>query len=256
MDSSVAQDSKYIHLNDDQDRTNTTDKSRSRNKMNLAEEREAKRNSDAIDKQLIAEKIAREKEKSAKLLLLGAAESGKTTVLKQIRIIHSGGLANERKRYQRIVYLNTINAMKALCAALISSDIPLTIPDYREHVEFITAMANTTDPTYMNGQSITTLLTKRASTDTPTASTLFQQAAPAIKALWGDAAIKEVYAKGLAKDIQDSAKYFLDNIDRISEDDYEPTDIDILQARVKTIGVTEHKFEIDSVVYRYITRVG
>lgn len=44
---------------------------------------------------------------------------------------------------------------------------------------------------------------------------------------------------------------FLDSIDRLSEDDYEPTDTDILQARVKTIGITEHKFEIDSVVYRY-----
>lgn len=96
--------------------------------------------------------------------------------------------------------------MKSLCAALNAHEIPLTIPDYREHVDFILGMANTTDPTFMNGQSITSLLAKRHSTDAPTASSLFQQAAPAIKALWGDAAIKGVFTRGLAKDIQDSAK--------------------------------------------------
>ena len=43
---------------------------------------------------------------------------------------------------------------------------------------------------------------------------------------------------------------FLDSIDRIAEENYIPTDDDILQARVRTLAVSEHLFNIDGVNYR------
>ncbi|KAF9307014.1 guanine nucleotide-binding protein subunit alpha, partial [Linnemannia elongata] len=42
---------------------------------------------------------------------------------------------------------------------------------------------------------------------------------------------------------------FLDSVDRIAEPNYVPTDDDILQARVRTLAVSEHYFNIDSVLY-------
>jgi hypothetical protein len=43
---------------------------------------------------------------------------------------------------------------------------------------------------------------------------------------------------------------FLDEIDRLAAARYTPTDADILRARVRTFGVTEHEFKIDQVTYK------
>lgn len=44
---------------------------------------------------------------------------------------------------------------------------------------------------------------------------------------------------------------FLDEVDRVADPEYVPTDDDILQARVRTLAVSEHIFDIDGVAYRY-----
>ncbi|EFO89084.1 CRE-GPA-1 protein [Caenorhabditis remanei] len=50
-----------------------------------------------------------------KLLLLGAGESGKSTVLKQMRIIHNSGFSQEESMTKRnVVCANTVQAMGAL----------------------------------------------------------------------------------------------------------------------------------------------
>ena len=42
-----------------------------------------------------------------------------------------------------------------------------------------------------------------------------------------------------------ASQSFLDDIDRIAVPDYEPTDEDIVRARLRTVGVQEHRFVID-----------
>ncbi|RCN47606.1 g-protein alpha subunit [Ancylostoma caninum] len=67
----------------------------------------AKLRSKHIDEQLKAdgERAARE----VKLLLLGAGESGKSTIVKQMKIIHETGYSDEeRKQYRPVVFSNTI----------------------------------------------------------------------------------------------------------------------------------------------------
>jgi len=50
-----------------------------------------------------------------KLLLLGAGESGKSTVAKQMKIIHLQGFTNEeRLTYKSIIHNNVISSMKTL----------------------------------------------------------------------------------------------------------------------------------------------
>ena len=60
-----------------------------------------------IEEQIEIDRVAAKRE--LKILLLGAGESGKSTIFKQLRIIHDGGYNElERKQYTPIIYSNTI----------------------------------------------------------------------------------------------------------------------------------------------------
>ncbi|EDL77223.1 rCG26094, isoform CRA_d [Rattus norvegicus] len=82
-----------------------------------AEDKAAAERSKMIDKNLRedGEKAARE----VKLLLLGAGESGKSTIVKQMKIIHEDGYSEEEcRQYRAVVYSNTIQSIMAPCPAL------------------------------------------------------------------------------------------------------------------------------------------
>ena len=54
-----------------------------------------------------------------KLLLLGAGESGKSTVAKQMKMIYLNGFSDqEKKQYKEIIHSNVILNMRALCTAV------------------------------------------------------------------------------------------------------------------------------------------
>ncbi|KAL7284102.1 hypothetical protein ACG7TL_001382 [Trametes sanguinea] len=61
--------------------------------------------------------------------------------------------------------------------------------------------------------------------------------------LWNDPTIKALLrAQGIR--IEDMPGFFLDSIARVTHPKYVPTDDDILRARLKTLGVSEHRFTI------------
>ncbi|ODQ64737.1 guanine nucleotide binding protein, alpha subunit [Nadsonia fulvescens var. elongata DSM 6958] len=61
-----------------------------------------------------------------KILLLGTGESGKSTVLKQMRLIHSQNFdAKERKKYAMVVWADAIQSMKILISQCYILGIPL-----------------------------------------------------------------------------------------------------------------------------------
>jgi G-protein alpha subunit len=76
----------------------------------------------AIDIEL---ELARQKEtRKVKLLILGAEESGKSTILKQMRMLHGSPLTeDDQKMYGVIVRSNIITAIKKLCQLLRSSGL-------------------------------------------------------------------------------------------------------------------------------------
>lgn len=72
---------------------------------------------DAIENQLKRDRQLAKNE--IKMLLLGAGESGKSTVLKQMKLIHHGSYSNpERESFKEIVYSNTVQSMRAILEAL------------------------------------------------------------------------------------------------------------------------------------------
>lgn len=70
-----------------------------------------------------------------------------------------------------------------------------------------------------------------------------------VRALWERNSIRQLKAKGRLPTFM---VHFLDQLPRIATARYRPTDQDILQARVRTIGVTEETFRIHTSTYRVI----
>ena len=63
-----------------------------------------------------------------------------------------------------------------------------------------------------------------------------------ITKLWEDPGVQRTFQKRSAFQIEDSAQYYFDNLERICEENYIPTEEDIVRARMKTTGLIEQKF--------------
>ena len=79
----------------------------------------ARSSSEDRKKNMEIEKMIRKDKKTqarqVKILLLGAGESGKSTILKQMRIIYSEGFRlDERKEVRQVIFSNMIVAFKII----------------------------------------------------------------------------------------------------------------------------------------------
>lgn len=94
----------------------------------LEREREAQKVSDAIDRAISIEKEQRKKQNGVKLLLLGQAESGKSTVLKnfQLRFAPKTFQA-EAELWRPIIHLNLVRSVNFILD-LLSSERPTSSP--------------------------------------------------------------------------------------------------------------------------------
>lgn len=190
-----------------------------------AEDKEAAAKSAAIDRQLAAEQEVQAR--TVKLLLLGAGESGKSTLVKQMKIIHGDGYTQEELRsYKPTICDNLVHSMRAVLEAMGMLKINLGDQANRVHVkEILSYMAP--DP---NG--------------------LPQQVALAIAELWKDEGVQECYRRSNEFQLNDSAAYYFGHINRIREPNYVPTQQDVLRARVRTTGIIETSFKFKNMVFR------
>ncbi|RPD68331.1 G-protein alpha subunit [Lentinus tigrinus ALCF2SS1-7] len=88
-----------------------------RQRRSPAEEAEALRISNAIDEELKREREAmkRKRARDIKVMLLGQAESGKSTLQKQFQLYYSSQtLENERPSWRPIVYFNILKAIRMI----------------------------------------------------------------------------------------------------------------------------------------------
>lgn len=162
-----------------------------------------------------------------KLLLLGAGESGKSTIFKQIKLLFQTGFdETELRSYTPVIYANVYQAIKVLYDG--SKELAQNEPnssiyavslDKKEIGEKLSEIGSRLE--YPN---------------------LTKDTAKEIEALWNDAAIQETYSRGNILQIPDCALYFMDNLGRLSEMDYVPTKEDVLYARVRTTGIADIQF--------------
>ncbi|EYC31552.1 hypothetical protein Y032_0004g2214 [Ancylostoma ceylanicum] len=181
----------------------------------------------SIEKDLLAEK----KKKVLKLLLLGPGDSGKSTTLKQIRIIHDQGFTDDEKRQRKyIVYLNLISGMIEVIRGV--SILSLTYKN-----------ANSEEL----AKKITKYYDEVKNSD---AAELTEVVADSIGRLLEDPSVQEVLRQSSELSIEESSKYFLRELPRIRENDYLPSLEDILKSRVSTSGVYQFTFLIKNFTFK------
>ena len=152
-----------------------------------------------------------------KLLLLGAGESGKSTVFKQMRIINAAGYSSgELRQFRWIIHRNVIDGIKALIAAAQTWELELT----ESNEELADAVL------LYEGENINPEMGEN------------------ISSLWADAAIQQCFARRAEFQLGDGVAYFLGNLARVAQTNYLPTTEDILHARVRTSGVVSRDFKI------------
>lgn len=179
-----------------------------------------------IESQLRRDKRAFQQE--IKLLLLGAGESGKSTVAKQMKILYLKGFpAAERKMFKEIIYSNAILSMRALVLAAERFDLQF-LPENAAHARVF--------------KTNNILFEQELSPEIVTAA----------HALWSDPAIKTTYKRSNEFQLNDSAEYFLSQIERLASADYIPTEPDILHARARTTGITETVFTLEGNTFRLV----
>ncbi|KAM6957386.1 guanine nucleotide-binding protein subunit alpha-13b [Aplochiton taeniatus] len=173
-----------------------------------------------------------------KILLLGAGESGKSTFLKQMRIIHGQDFDQKAKEeFRATIYSNVIKGVRVLVDAAEKSTHPWGKPTNQQHGE--TMMAFDTRSAMAHGHGLVE-------------PKVFQQYRPSIQALWADQGIQNAYDRRREFQLGESVKYFLENLDKIGQSDYLPSQQDILLARKPTKGIYEYDFEIKNVPFKMV----
>ncbi|KAJ3605468.1 hypothetical protein NHX12_027514 [Muraenolepis orangiensis] len=103
------------------------------------EAKEARRINYEIERQLRRDK--KDSRREFKLLLLGTGESGKSTFIKQMRIIHGSGYTEEEKRsFTRLVYQNIFTAMQAMVHAMAALQIQYECEHNKAHALTVCAV--------------------------------------------------------------------------------------------------------------------
>ncbi|PNF32014.1 Guanine nucleotide-binding protein subunit alpha-like protein [Cryptotermes secundus] len=193
------------------------------------EELEQRYKSQEIDR--LIEKDKQSLRRQVKLLLLGAGESGKSTFLKQMRIIHGIKFEPELvKEYQHVIYQNIVKGMKVLVDARDKLNIPWENPNNSEYGQYILKFENSM------------MLDDR----------LFLHYSPSLLSLWKDSGIRKAFDRRREFQLSDSVQYFFNDLERIARTDYVPSHQDILHARKATKGITEFIIPINNIPFHFV----
>ncbi|KAK1877373.1 Guanine nucleotide-binding protein G(o) subunit alpha [Dissostichus eleginoides] len=163
-----------------------------------------------------------------KILMLGAAESGKSTLIKQIKIIHSHGFSKqELMSFKAAVLDNLLTSMKFVLRGMGMLRINLANKKNKMHARSILSCSQCLGDD----------------------DELLPFVAHAICALWTDQGVRAAAARGYEFELNDSALFF-ENLSRIISPKYVPMETDVLRVRVRTCGIIETQFQLHDVIFR------
>lgn len=166
--------------------------------------------------------MRREKEADdeiTKLLLLGAGESGKSTLFKQMKINFTkekGYTKSEKAGYISVVHNNIVFNMQQLVKGARNVS-PCSDAELEKQILELD----------------------------PKSSVIDAGVADLLKTAWNDSGIADSWNHRSGIQVQDALAYYMAKIDEIASSEYEPDNQDILRTRVRTSGIVEENFVIN-----------
>jgi len=159
-----------------------------------------------------------------KLLLLGAGESGKSTLFKQMLVIYGKGFTeDDRREFIEIIHTNIIRCMKTLIQQ--SDELQGKVGG--------TAMS----PSVATSRRVIEEIKDTIRVDS--------KLVPHIQAVWRDPGIQKTFESRAYFQLTDSTDYYLNKIQEIAKDGWVPSQQDLLRSRVRTTGIAESDFVIE-----------
>ncbi|XP_006461458.1 hypothetical protein AGABI2DRAFT_151207 [Agaricus bisporus var. bisporus H97] len=183
---------------------------------------------DNIEEQIKRDGLAAKRE--VKALLLGTGRSNTARFLKSMQLVHGGGYDDaERKGFRKDILSTTVKALQNILN-----------PETHEHLDL--------QPS--NEARRTTILALPDKLDN---DILSPETVDAMQNLCQDPAIQASLDDPQSTNlIGASSIHYLKSIDRITKEDYLPTDDDILNCQIKPSGIAEVSFKVDDLTYRIV----
>ncbi|KAI8909089.1 guanine nucleotide binding protein, alpha subunit [Gorgonomyces haynaldii] len=184
--------------------------------------KEARERSKQIDNFLAEEAKKMDPTKMCLILLLGPGDSGKSTVLKQMTLLHGNGfLPAERNMWKIKIHHNIVKNMQAILQDKTNLEGAKKVLDLQLGPEdLIPIEIHAVITEIMRSPAIQRDLTTKLNV------------------------------------LEDTAAYYLSRVENFLEPSYSPTDEDILNCRQKTESVTETIFKIQNVDWKIVDVAG
>lgn len=187
-----------------------------------------KQNSRYLESQLASEN--KDLDQVKKLLLLGAGESGKSTIFKQMKGLYGGGWSDKDcSQYTTTVYSNVITSIQTL--------ITMSV-ELKAH----NAEGTDVNPELHADCQLIQSLEDNVEID--------EKLAEVIHGVWWDPGIQKTWVYRSMYYLTDSAGFFLDKIQEIGHKDYIPTEQDVLRCRIRTTGIQEKEFNMENTHFK------
>jgi GTPase SAR1 family protein len=177
----------------------------------------------------INSKIKKEFDRDAavvKLLLLGPGESGKSTIFKQLHALFNNGYKEEeRTRYREIVFNNLFIGMKKLL-------------EESQRLFEVHGIDSRVAEEHVPAKEVVEKIGYHDELDEKVATMLI--------VLWRDEGIRVTWEHRNMFQIPYPMEYFMNKINELYSPNYVPTIEDVLRCRVRTTGIVELEFAIES----------
>ncbi|GAM22890.1 hypothetical protein SAMD00019534_060650 [Acytostelium subglobosum LB1] len=165
-----------------------------------------------------------------RVLLLGAGESGKSTVVKQLKSIYKIQVDDaELQSYAANIHKNTVLCMQVLLEACETLGVELSDQESKKRANNIRSFQFEQEVKQM-----------------PVSIGLD------IEELWKDQDIQKIWERRSEYWFLDATPYYFDNINRFLDDDFRPTEEDIIMTRVRTTGISVTEFDEGPVHFRVV----